>query len=112
LEDGRKITLERTGEEYTWSLSLHDRDKKTLWSKRYSTEFDSLWDYAFFVRVKAKSFVYDMDKDGNPEIAISTWDGGNAPNRPAIVFTVKEKELSVFKIVEEYPTESGKSVFN
>ena len=112
LKDGRSLLLQREKEEYTWKLSLFDKKHRVLWSKIYSEDFNSLWGDAFFVRVKRKTFIYDLNNDGYPEIAISTWDGGNAPLRPAIVFTVKEKELTVFKVVDEYAFESGDPVFD
>jgi hypothetical protein len=98
-------------EDHTWKLSLNTQNKNELWSQNYSQDFNSLWSWAFFVRVKKGMFVYDLNKDGLPEIAISTWDGGNAPYRPAIIFTIKEKELVVFNVINEYPFESGEPVF-
>jgi hypothetical protein len=111
LKDGRKIKLDRMAEENTWRLSLRNKKGDLVWSKNYSEDFDSLWHYAYFVRVKGNNFVYDLNKDGYPKIALSTWDGGNAPTRPAIIFTVREKDLVVFKIVKKYLIESEKAVF-
>lgn len=109
LPDGRSLHLKRK-ELHVWTLFLKDKNDKVLWQKTYSQDFDSLWDYAYFIKVKGKQHFLDVNGDGYPEIALSTWDGGNAPNRPAIIFTVKENELSVFKVVKEYPIESCKPV--
>ena len=111
MKDGRTIRLDKMSEEYTWKLSLFSKAKKLLWSKTYSQDFKSLWGDAFFVRVKRKTFIYDLNHDGYPEIALTTWDGGNAPLRPAIIFTVKEKELKVFRVIDEYLFESGEPLY-
>lgn len=111
LNDGRKIQLNRINDEYLWEFSLLNKKNKRIWSHRYSTEFDSLWGYAYFIKIKNSSYINDLNKDGLPEFALSTWDGGNAPTRPAIVFTVKKDELVYFGTVENYYIESGKPLF-
>lgn len=110
LDDGRVIQLLKKST-HSWSLSLLDDSGQTLWSKNYSEDFDSLWEYAYFIKIKQNSYLRDINKDGRPEFALSTWEGGNAPNRPAIIFTVEENELKVFKIVKEYPIESCQPLF-
>jgi hypothetical protein len=111
LHDGRKIRLTPLNEEYLWELSLLSKKNKKIWSHRYSTEFNLLWDNVYFIKVKNTSYVSDLNKDGFPEFALSTWDGGNAPTRPAIIFTVKKQGLFYFGTVEKYFIESGKPLF-
>ena len=105
LPDGRLLVLNKI-EEHMWVLSLHDKKRRLLWKKTYSQDFDSLWDFAYFIKVKGKDYARDLNRDGYLEIALSTWDGGNGPKRPAIIFSVKETELTLFKVIKDYPIES------
>ena len=110
LLDGRKLSLERESL-HRWMLSLKSADRSVLWQKSYSEDFDSLWNYAYFIKVKGDHYIVDLDNDGFPEVAISTWDGGNGANRPAIVFSVRAVDLSVLKVVSDYPVESCRPLF-
>lgn len=95
LPDGRKLELKRAGD-HSHILYLKN-GKKSIWKRTFEYEYDRLWDYAFFVPVKKGQYSVDVNKDGHPEIAIATWDGGNnIDNRYALVFSVLKNELKYY----------------
>jgi hypothetical protein len=95
LSDGRVIEAVRCGTHC--HCLVMKRGGMALRKQCYQEEFDRLWDYAFFVPVKAEKYVDDVDGDGNPEIGIATWDGGNnIINRYALAFSVKGDKLVYF----------------
>lgn len=95
LPDGRTIEAIRCGDH--GHCLVVKREKKTLRKQCYQEEFDRLWDYAFFVLVKPGKYVADVDGDGNPEVGIATWDGGNnIINRYGLAFSVKGNKLVYF----------------
>jgi hypothetical protein len=54
-------------------------------------------DHAFFVPIKPGNYVADVDGDGNPEIGVATWDGGNnIIHRYALAFSIKGNKLVYF----------------
>lgn len=110
LPDGREIVLDLRGEHSHEVLLL--ASDRLLWSRVYEEEYDRLWDYAFFVPVKSgRRYVYDVNGDGYPEIAIATWDGGNnIANRTALVFTVLPASLEYYA-TEKFNLEYGEYVY-
>jgi hypothetical protein len=103
LADGRKLALRHAGiEEACWDLTLTSRENKRLWGQTYCTEFDLLWLYPFFVPIKSDIFDVDLNHDGKPEIGLAVWDGGNAPMRWAIIFTVEEQSLKPYGRIKYY----------
>jgi hypothetical protein len=94
LADGRKLVLKHAQSEAAcWEMSLRARTGKYLWDRTFCTDFDLLWLEPFFVPIKADRYELDLNRDGYPEIGVAVWDGGNAPMRWAIIFTVEEKSL-------------------
>ena len=94
LADGRRLVLKHTrGEAACWEMSLRSPAGKYLWDRTYCTDFDLLWLDPFFVPVKPDKYEVDLNSDDKPEIGLAVWDGGNAPERWAIIFTVEEKSL-------------------
>lgn len=95
LPDGRKIEAVRCGT--LCHCLVVTRAKKILRKQCYSEEFDRLWNYAFFIPVKPGKYVADVDEDGNPEIGIATWDGGNnIIHRYGLAFSVIGNKLVYF----------------
>lgn len=111
LRDGRFVELDRL-DVTTWKLSLLKSDKKTvLWSKIYVEDEEiNLWNEAQITYVKDELYEVDINHDGYPEIAVYTYAGGNHSCNPAVLYTVKEKELIVYKIIPYYNFESCKSI--
>ena len=83
LPDGRKIEAVRCGTHC--HCLVMTRAKKILRKQCYQEEFDRLWDYAFFIPVKPGKYFADVDGDGNQEVGIATWDGGNNIINPYIL---------------------------
>jgi hypothetical protein len=95
LTDGRMIEAVRCGT--LCHCLVVTRAKKILRKQCYEEEFDRLWNYAFFIPVKPGKYVTDVDGDGNPEIGIATWDGGNnIINRYGLAFSLKGNKLVYF----------------
>jgi len=95
LPDGRILLAKRdSGQSHWLILKLKNQ---TLWIKRFELEYDRVWAYAFFVPVKKGHYIYDLNRDGSPEVAVATWDGGNnIANRYALVFSVKNNSLRYY----------------
>ena len=109
LPDGRDVYSVRAGTNS--HTILLKRKQKILWQKTFEDEYDRLWDYAFFVPVKKGHFSYDLKHDGNPEIAIATWEGGNAmDHRTALIFEVKKDSLE-FLETHPFNLEYGRYVY-
>jgi len=101
LSDGRQLVLRRFGD-FDWYFTMKDRRGKTIWKKTYrDQDLDVTWYDAFFVPVLPRRYHVDLNHDGNPEVAVAFWDGGNSGNAPVIIFTVKKAELTVFS--RKYP---------
>jgi len=95
IPDGRTVEAIRCGDHC--HCLVMKREKKILTKQCYELEFDRLWDYAFFVPVKPGKYIADVDNDGNPEIGIATWDGGNnIINRYGLAFSIKGNKLVYF----------------
>lgn len=95
IPGGRTIKAVRCGT-HCHCLTVK-REKTVLRKQCYQEEFDRLWDYAFFVPIKAGQYVSDIDGDGNPEIGVATWDGGNnIIHRYALAFSIKGDKLVYF----------------
>ena len=95
LVDGRTIEAVRCGT-HCHCLTVRSA-QRALRKQCYQEEFDRLWDYAFFVPIKPGKYVADIDGDGDPEIGVATWDGGNnIINRYALAFSIKGNKLVYF----------------
>lgn len=95
LADGRAIEAIRCGTHC--HCLVVKRARNVLRKQCYEEEFDRLWDYAFFVPIKPGKYVADVDGDGNPEIGVATWDGGNnIVNRYGLAFSINGNKLIYF----------------
>ena len=52
--------------------------------------------------MKQNQFEYDIDSNGEPEIAIAPYSEGNSVVISVLVFTVKKDSLELFKVHEKY----------
>ena len=111
FEDGREVKLKRLGDEDLWSLMLLNRKKHVVWRKNYSQAFDALWNTAFFIKIKNNSYIYDLNHDGYPEVALTVHCGGMRTITPIITFSIKGNRLEVYKVFKEYPFEGQESLF-
>ena len=110
LADGRKVELRRVNNEVArWTLSLFDKKRHLLWRNEYSEFHDTMWNYGFFIRMTPRNFI--RQTKAKTTIAVSIWDGGNAPCRKAFVFEVLPKELRLTQELPDYAIESGESLF-
>lgn len=109
LSDSRTIEAIRCGA-HCHCLVVR-RGKSTLSKQCYEEEFDRLWDYAFFVPVKPGEYVFDVNGDGNLEVGVATWDGGNnIANRYALTFSIQGDRLTYFGR-EKFNLEYGESIY-
>ena len=109
LPDGRSIETIRCG--VHCHCLVTKRGKQVLCTQCFEEQFDRLWDYAFFVPIKPKKYVWDLDGDGSVEIGIATWDGGNnISNRYALAFSVRGNKLIYFGR-QKFNLEYGESVY-
>lgn len=110
LPDGRWIKLKKIDWQKT-RIILGDKHKKKIWSRAYEQEYDRLWEYAYFVRLKRNRFLVDLDHDGFPEVGIATYDMGNAMIRNVLIFSVKKDRLEFVKIQGPYNLAADENVF-
>lgn len=115
LPDGKEVIIsypisvnEGKGEKVRVFLR---KGSRILWDKTFSEDFRTLWHEAYFIPIKKDQFILDLDNDSFPEIAIAVWSGGNATeSSSAIVFSVKDDALKIFKI-ETIAVEFARSVY-
>lgn len=98
LPDGRLVTLRRLSQHETrMTLESNSKGRRiVLWQRVFEQEFDRVWDRAFFVPVKPNRYVIDLDRNGSPEIAVATYDGGNNLFRYALLFSVRRRSLMYY----------------
>lgn len=96
LPDGRWIELRKI-DWHTTRVILGGKHKKKIWSIEYEQEYDHLWDYAYFVKLRSNRFVVDLDHDGFPEVGITTWELGNNMIRDVLIFSVKKDRMEFIK---------------
>jgi hypothetical protein len=91
----KKIDWEKT--EFIYGRGKGNEKKlDIIWSKIYESNNERAWPYAYFLRIKPGRFVYDLDGDGNKEVALSTYDMGNNMVRDILIFTILKDKI-VFK---------------
>lgn len=109
LSSGRRAVLERCGD-HCHCLRIKSNDR-AVWSQCYQEEFDRLWDYAFFVPIVRGRYFADINGDGNLEIAVATWDGGNnIADRYAVIFSIQGNQV-VYLGRKKFNLEYGEYLF-
>ena len=87
------------GDHGTYKIRLFiRRNGIVVWDKTFSEDFNELWTRASFMPVIKDLYFFDLNSDGDLEIAVVVSHGGNAVwNTPAIIFTVKGMGLEFLK---------------
>lgn len=87
------------GEDGTYKVRIFMRKNgMILWDKTFSEDFNELWTRASFIPIIEESYIFDLNSDGDFEIAVVASHGGSAVwNTPVIIFTVKDKSLEFLK---------------
>jgi hypothetical protein len=106
LADGRWIRLKKPAWEKTKMIlgrtivtipagnpDLKTRKRIPIWSKRFESNDNRSWAYAYFAYIKPGKLEYDFDGDGFSEIAVATFDLGNNVIRPVLIFSVQGDEI-------------------
>lgn len=98
LPDGREILISQPGNQpndITMKRVFLRRNKIVLWDKIFGIGNDNfIWWDARFMPVVSGKFIHDIDNDGNSEIAIGTWHGGNdVTTCTAYIFSLKKDSL-------------------
>lgn len=96
LPDGRWLELRKVNWHKT-RIILGKKNKKHIWSSEYEQEYDHLWDYAYFVKLKSNRFLVDLDRDDFPEVGIATYEMGINMIRDILIFSVKKDRLVFVK---------------
>lgn len=104
LPDGRWIWLPKIdwhSSEIILGTGKKSRKNK-IWSVvKNDTDDGGTWDYAYFIFFKPGVLSTDLNNDGNPEVAIATYDNGRLVEREVLIYTVKPHSVEFFK--EEGP---------
>lgn len=95
LPDSRWIELRKI--DWHKTRVILGRKNKKIWSSEYEQEYDHLWDYAYFVKLKSNRLLVDLDQDGFPEVGIATYELGNNMIRDILIFSVKKDRLVFVK---------------
>lgn len=71
----------------------NEQKKEIIWSKVFETDDDRAWNYAYFLRLKPGKFICDIDRDGNKEFAVATYDIGNNMFRKILIFSIRKDQI-------------------
>jgi hypothetical protein len=115
LLDGREIIISQPGksdEDRVKKRVFTRKGKSVIWDKTFNAEFgDNIWQGAHFIPIVLEKFIYDYDKDGNDEIAIAVWAGGQMVDKSdAYIFSIIGDAL-VLKKKEIVNYEFSRSVY-
>ncbi|MEW6058500.1 MAG: hypothetical protein AB1540_18035, partial [Bdellovibrionota bacterium] len=69
--------------------------KNIIWSKTFEGDSERSWGYAYFVYMSPGKLSVDLDRNGDPEVGIATYDMGNNMIRKILIFSA-QKERMVF----------------
>ena len=102
LPDQREVIISYHpdhGENGTLKVRIFMREEgNVIWDKTFSEDMDEYWIGAAFIPVVKGAYLYDLNNNGNFEIAIVVSHGGNAVwSTPSMIFTVKDKGLEFLK---------------
>ncbi|MGB0453041.1 MAG: hypothetical protein ACPGJV_04935 [Bacteriovoracaceae bacterium] len=85
------------------------KDSKVIFEKYpIITDFKESYSY-FLVPIKKSKYALDLNSDNFPEFAIAVDHGGNAPSTSAVVYSVKNDTVSIYKKAW-YQQENGQEV--
>lgn len=100
MPNGDEIIISQPGtkdEDLVKKRVFMRKGNKVLWDKTFNSEYgDHIWQRAHFIPVIPGKFAYDYDKDGNEEIAIAVWHGGqNLASSNVYIFTISRDSLTL-----------------
>ena len=100
MPNGDEIIISQPGtkdEDLVKKRVFMRKGNKVLWDKTFNSEYgDHIWQRAHFIPVIPGKFAYDYDKDGNEEIAIAVWHGGqNVESSSVYIFSVSGNSLAL-----------------
>lgn len=115
LINGKEIIISQPGtkdEDLVKKRVFLRKGNKILWDKTFNSEYgDHIWQSAHFIPVIPGKFAYDYDKDGNEEIAIAVWHGGqNVKSSSVYVFSMLGDSL-ILKAKENINYEFSRYVY-
>lgn len=102
LPDQREVIISYHpdhGENGTYKVRIFMRKEgNVIWDKTFSEDMDEYWIGAAFIPVVKGAYFYDLNNNGNLEIAVVVSHGGNAVwNTPSMIFTVKDTALEFLR---------------
>jgi hypothetical protein len=114
LPNGRWIWLQKIDWDATKAMIGKGlkRESNVIWSRIFKSDENRAWEYAYFVRLKPKKFAVDLDRDGNFEVGISTYDMGNNMIRKVMIFSVIKDQLVLVREQGPYNIAADESVFD
>lgn len=93
-----------------WKSKLVIKEDSKILMERYPIfEDDDENFFFYFVPIKNKKYIMDLDKNKDYEFAIAVDHGGNAPSTTAIVFSLKGSKLQVYERAW-YQMEGGQEI--
>ncbi len=98
LPDGRWIWLNKIDWDTTRVILGKGKvrsEKNIIWSKTFVGDDERSWGYAYFVYMSPGKLSVDLDRNGDSEVVIATYDMGNNMIRKILIFSV-QKERMVF----------------
>lgn len=100
MSNGDEIIISQPGtkdEDLVKKRVFMRNGNKVFWDKTFNSEYgDHIWQRAHFIPVIPGKFAYDYDKDGNEEIAIAVWHGGqNLASSSVYIFTISRDSLTL-----------------
>jgi hypothetical protein len=102
LPGQRELTIsyhQDHGEDGAYKVRIFMRKEgKVTWDKTFSEDMDEYWIRAAFLPVIKGAYFYDLNNNGDLEVAVVVSHGGNAVwNTPSIIFTVKDSALEFLR---------------
>ena len=100
MANGNEIIISQPGkkdEDLVKKRVFLRKGNKVLWDKTFNSEYgDHIWQSAHFIPIIPGKFAYDYDKDGNEEIAIAVWHGGqNIESSSVYIFSISGNSLTL-----------------
>ncbi|MFZ4712167.1 MAG: hypothetical protein ACOYL6_00510 [Bacteriovoracaceae bacterium] len=100
MANGDEIIISQPGtkdEDLVKKRVFMRKRNKVIWDKTFNSEYgDHIWQSAHFIPIIPEKFAYDYDKDGNEEIAIAVWHGGqNVEGSSVYIFSISGNSLTL-----------------
>lgn len=89
----------------------NEKKKDIIWSKIYESDDSRAWVHAYFLRLKPGRFVFDLDRDGNKEVGVATFDMGNNMIRQIMIFSIQKDKIVFVREHGPYNIAADEPVF-